>query len=392
MNKTFAPENPIGPLPAWPRCIRSAFFLLLALASSCLYCHGQLPADLVLPSETLNDGFLVFQASNSITNSGSNFLVQDPASVTLTAGSYIKLEPGFDAVATTGTATFQAVINPNVTQWQPIPVPAPPTACTDCGLDFAESASGISPQATYAPSSTTTLYAFCLDENGYLTACNLSLSVAVYVNTNGHYHTFPPPPNSDISPSSGYTGSYPTLNMPVTLTTTQVGQFETIVLDATGCAEGEICSETNYNYAVGYTGLVYIGNSNIFMQTGGNTTSHGDNTFNHYMTVNAATGLQQAATAYINNYNPGQKICINDMALPMGGKFDIKDNWQSPHASHDQGTAADVAVASQQCRPASYEVNANLFLTSCIAKGALFGNSIIETHGTSIHVHCRWPN
>jgi hypothetical protein len=106
----------------------------------------------------------------------------------------------------------------------------------------------------------------------------------------------------------------------------------------------------------------------------------------------SSLGQQTAATYYINNYNPGQEICINDMALPIGGKFDITDNWQSPHASHDQGTAADVAVASGQCRPASYEVNGNLFLQACINQGnALAQNSIIETNGASVHVHCRWP-
>ena len=369
---------------AWIRRTRPAL-LILALAGSCSCCFGQLPSDLDLPSETLNSGFLVFQASNSITNSAS-FVVQDPASVTLTTGSYIRLEPGFDAVATNGTATFQAAINPNVVQWQPIPVPAPPTACTNCGLDFAEAAVGISPQATYAPNSTNTLYAVCLDEYQDIVACNLSLSVAAYQNTNGHYHNFPLAPTSAISPSSGYTGNYPNLQMPVTLTTTQVGQFETVSVAPTGCPEGDTCIETNYDYAVGYTGLVYIGDSDIFMQTGGNTTNHGDNTFNHYMTVNAATGLQNAATFYINQYNPGQKVCINDMALPMGGKFDIKDNWQSPHISHDQGTAADVAAVAGSC-PANYTANLNYFRLACINQGgSLAANTITEGN----HVHCRW--
>lgn len=361
--------------------------LVLALASSCSCCFGQLPSNLDLPAETLNSGSLVFQASNSITNSAS-FVVQDPATVTLTAGSSITLQPGFDAVATDGTATFQAVINPSVVNWQPIPVPAPPTACTDCGLDFAASAAGISPQATYAPNSSNTLYAVCYDTaSGDLVACNLSLSTAAYLDTNGHYHESPIPPISVISPSSGYTGAYSNLQMPVTLTTTQVGQFETVSL-VPSCGEGVPCSESNYDYAVGYTGLVFNANSNIFMQTGGNTTGHGDNTFNHYMTVNAATGLQKAATYYINQYNPGQKVCINDMALPIGGKFDIKDNWQSPHISHDQGTAADVAAVAGSC-PANYTVNLNYFRLACINQGgSLSANTITEGN----HVHCRWPN
>ena len=177
--------------------------------------------------------------------------------------------------------------------------------------------------------------------------------------------------------------------MPVTLTTTQIGQFETVSVTPTDCDNGETgetCIETNFDYAVGYPSLVYIGSSNIFYQTGGNTTNHGDNTFNHWMTVNAATGLQQAATNYINSYNPGQEVCINDMALPLGGKFDIQDNWQSPHISHDQGTAADVAVSSGQCN-SNYWVNSAFFINECVAAGSLARNTINEGN----HVHCRWP-
>ncbi len=367
---------------------------LLILAGFCSCCFGQLPADLDLPSETLDSGTLVFQASNSITNSAS-LLVQDPASVTLSAGSYIRLEPGFNATA---GSTFHAVINPNVVNWQPIPVPAPPTACTDCGLNYAAAAGGLSPQDIYAPNITDILYAVCLDQYGNILACNLSLSVITYEGTNGHYHNFPLAPASGISPSSGNTANYPNWQMPVTLTTTQVGQIETISVVPTGDAEGPPAIEGYYTYAVGYLNFVYMDNSDIFMQTGGNTTNHGNNTWNHYMTVNAATGLQQAATSYVNTYNPGQKICINDMALPIGGKFDIHDNWTSPHKLHDAGTAVDVPVKSGQCT-ASYLVNSDRFKRECSAQGASYvvtesGGRVVPQcppENTSCHVHCQWP-
>jgi hypothetical protein len=355
----------------------------------CPCCFGQLPADLVLPSETIDSGTLVFQASGSITNSAS-FLVQDPASVTLTAGSYITLQPGFHAVAGSATVTFQAVISPNVVNWQPIPVPAPPTACTDCGLDFVNSNSGTSAQDMYAPSSSNSSaninkYAYCqeLVSPYYVVPCNISLTISAVLNSNGHYHSVPPPPVSTISPAYGYTGNYPNYAMPITLTTTQVGQVENLLLSS----DIDNGVPTYYVYSVGYRGLISVDNSDIFYQTGGNTTGHGDNRFNHHMTVNAATGLQQAATAYINQYNPGQKVCINDMALPIGGKFDINDDWKSPHISHDDGTAADVAARAGQC-PASYTVNLTNFRDACITAGALLRNTITEGN----HVHCRWPN
>jgi len=228
------------------------------------------------------------------------------------------------------------------------------------------------------------LYTYCENpSNGQVVACNISLSTTYYQYRNGHFHSNPPPPVSSISPSSGYTGSYSNWQIPVTLTTTQVGQIEALYI-----SDDDNGDVVHYDYGVGYLGLVYIDNSNVFYQTGGNTTNHGDNTWNHYMTVNAATGLQNAATFYINSYNPGQKVCINDMALPIGGKFDIHDDWQSPHISHDQGTAADVAAAAGQC-PGSYIVNLNTFRQACINVGhSLSANTITEGN----HVHCRWPN
>lgn len=360
----------------WIKRTRSGL-LIFVLVSSCFCCFGQLPTDLVLPSETLDSGTIVYQASNSITNS-ADFLVQAPASVTLTSGSYIHLEPGFTV---TGGSAFHAVIDPNVVQWQPIPVPAPPTPCTSCGLNYADGSSGTNPQAVYAPSSSIKLYAYCTDaQRQYVVPCNIGMSNTAYLYTNGHFHSYLLPHFSSINPTSGYTGNYANYSMPVMLTTTQVGQIETITV--VNQNSGYV---TNYDYGVGYSGLVYIDNSDIFYQTGGNTTNHGDNTWNHYMTVNAATGLQQAATAYINKYNPGQKVCINDMALPIGGKFDINDDWQSPHISHDEGTAADVAATAGQC-PANYTVNSNHFIQECINAGALAQNTINEGN----HVHCRW--
>ncbi len=149
----------------------------------------------------------------------------------------------------------------------------------------------------------------------------------------------------------------------------------------------------NFDYGVGYSNLVYMDNSNIFYQNGGNTNSHGDNTWNHWMTVSAATNLQNTAVYYINKNNRGNKICINDMALPLGGKFDIcwKGGngckviapWNSPHITHDFGTASDVGVNQRTC-PANDTVNANRWIRACVI------NSAIEAINEGTHPHCRW--
>ena len=220
-------RNALSSPLAWIRSTRPVL-LLLVLAGFCSCCFGQLPADLVLPSETIDSGTLVFQASDSISNSDS-FMVQNPSSVTLTAGSYIRLEPGFNATA--GSA-FHAVIDPGVVNWQPIPVPAPPTACDECGLDFVNSQSGTSAQDMYAPSTSYSSpninkYAYCqeLDPPYYVVPCNISLSISAVLNSNGHYHSVPPPPVSSVSPAYGYTGNYPNYAMPITLRPLKSGKL-----------------------------------------------------------------------------------------------------------------------------------------------------------------------
>lgn len=77
-----------------------------------------------------------------------------------------------------------------------------------------------------------------------------------------------------------------------------------------------------------------------------------------------------------------------ETALPIGGKFDIQDNWQSPHISHDQGTAADVAARAGQC-PNPYPVNLQLFLQACTLKG---NSDSAHTIREGNHVHCYWDN
>lgn len=36
------------------------------------------------------------------------------------------------------------------------------------------------------------------------------------------------------------------------------------------------------------------------------------------------------------------QLQVNDMSLPLGGVFDINDNWRPDHVEHRQGTSADI--------------------------------------------------
>jgi len=110
-------NNAPSRFPVSGRSTRLLLLLLsFAILSSC--CFGQPPADLSLPNGTIDSGSQVFQATNSITNNGI-FVVENSASVALAAGSYIRLEPGFDAKAGNASFTLFATIDPNVANWPP---------------------------------------------------------------------------------------------------------------------------------------------------------------------------------------------------------------------------------------------------------------------------------
>ncbi len=110
---------------------------------------------------------------------------------------------------------------------------------------------------------------------------------------------------------------------------------------------------------------------------------------NGHFHANPGYGIWNTAWAWVNAYNPGGYICVNDMALPYGGKFDTNQNWISPHASHDRGSAVDVATTSSQCPPASVVTNPNAFLQLCVANDAKpYPISQVDP----ADVHCNWTD
>jgi len=187
-----------------------------------------------------------------------------------------------------------------------------------------------------------------------------------------------------------------------------------------------LAPSTNYyassrvDYAVGYSDLFYNDHPEIWVKIGGSNTGggtyHGTTSYNRYMQLTnppyyndgPAYWLYYATQDYLGNHPEITQVCTNDMALPKGGKFDICPlyplpqgctgftPWTSPHASHDRGTAADVAgTGSTQCANAGGSgVNVDEFLNNCVLRGALAAYSINEGN----HAHCQfddpnsWPH
>ncbi len=261
---------------------------------------------------------------------------------------------------------------------------------------------------TLAPASSNTQTWACTDSSGHgVPYAGFEFSNGVYFETNAHYHgPASIEPVSTVSPLYGYTNALGQVQ--ITINTNKVGQAEYI----TGTcydAYGNWASGTS-EFAVGYGDLYYNDHPSIWVKIGGDDTGggtgHGTTAYNRYMTSPAAYGLYNATLYYFANYGGKSPVCTNDMALYIGGKFDIcndtenhcKDSsgnpiyapWTSPHISHDRGTAADVAGTgpAQGSRAGGNGVNINNFLSACVAKGALVNYSLNESN----HAHCQFAN
>ncbi|MBZ5728471.1 MAG: hypothetical protein LAP87_26250 [Acidobacteriia bacterium] len=260
---------------------------------------------------------------------------------------------------------------------------------------------------------------YCIDQyTGQIAYyCGMTLEVAAYTNTNAHYHgpsdsshprsTMTCVTSWQCTPSSGTSINGNTLwvgSLGVDVRGSLVGQAERIYVSN---PYGSVTT----NCAVGYTDLYYNDHPEIWVRIGGTdtgvNTGHGVTYYNRYMTYDSAVGLYYASQEYLVAHMEISKICTNDMALPFGGKFDIcpfsgipgcpaVTPWASPHASHDRGTAADVAgTGSTQCSNyGGSGVNISEFIARCVAHGAYSTYSINESN----HAHCQfsdpnvWPH
>ena len=247
------------------------------------------------------------------------------------------------------------------------------------------------------PRSSTQLNAECGDPPTAFTDCPISISITPQPMTNAHLHNTPPQPSSTMCTGqctsaaatiTGHTDAKTGL-FAFTLLAGIVGQDEVLTVSSPNTL-----NTSAYAYSVGYGDLKYgsyaswkpIGGSDTGADTGHGTTAN-----NRYMTLQTYNALYATyvdwATLSGNCY-----ICVNDAALPYGGKFDIQavvpdssgsyHPWASPHISHDRGSAVDIgATRTKYCQ---YPVAVNAFLAACKRHGFDPVHSIPEGN----HVHC----
>jgi hypothetical protein len=249
---------------------------------------------------------------------------------------------------------------------------------------------------TYKPSSLTTLYAACLDTQGYsIPGASISLANTYTANTGAHFHpTTGNHPKSTYSPDHGVADS--SGNLQVQLTTTIVGQDEDTTIQCT--YNGQTVQNHIY-FSVGHIDIHYNDHPTIWYQVGGDTTGHGSNAYNHWMETNSAYNLYYATNDYLFLFpdTPDGKLADNDQGLPWGGIFDLNQDWNPPHEYHQRGTAADMRNnMGLYSIPVS---RTNYFIRACWDHGAELAqveyddpnDSDTSVYDIRRHVHCHWP-
>lgn len=257
---------------------------------------------------------------------------------------------------------------------------------------------------------------YCVDQYGArIGSCPIYIFVDNYIYSNAHYHT-----SYTQAPVSYYTCLYWSGNncgwvwdpyvarWAITAISSSQSPYNVVLRirpSLVGQAEALVAQNALYadvvDFAVGYDDLYYSNHPVEWCRIGGSETGasnpqHGNTYYNRYMTSAASYGLWYATLDYFAAHPGVTQICVNDKALPFGGKFDLYANWTSPHSSHDRGTAADVATNSNQCNPTnctyggtppSPVIGAD-FLQNCIQNGANAAGSILH----SDHVHCQFAS
>lgn len=232
-------------------------------------------------------------------------------------------------------------------------------------------------QFVFEPQTTNPVVAFCFDPvtGQVVNNCNVTLQSITYFTPPQHNHTNPPPPSSALVPSAGNTG---TMGLPVNIVTTVVGQLESAFVCASFC--------TFTDYAVIYNDLFQVAPSGNYVFIGEKT----EHPNNHFGTSPAISAIQVTALLYRQEFPASPVIALNDMSLPLGGKFDLNFTWTTgSHANHSRGFAVDVRGNGGPNSIPRITAVQERFEQLCTQTGAIV--VLHESIGTSFeHFHCQW--
>jgi len=107
----------------------------------------------------------------------------------------------------------------------------------------------------------------------------------------------------------------------------------------------------------------------------------GEHVENHYMTADHKDQLVKFAAWFASWWRPAR---FNDTSLPRGGFYDIKLNWDQPHATHSEGIATDFGV---KYAPGDSLYPSGVIRAAGLTWQAWFGNIGWEDKTAQPHLH-----
>jgi hypothetical protein len=157
----------------------------------------------------------------------------------------------------------------------------------------------------------------------------------------------------------GAFGSNTLVAAPTTTCMTQGGtctkSFTVSEVSGTYNVEAKLDSDAQTNttlpISVGFPPLTPLPAGNYYVPDGsfGQTGVTSQHKLNHNGTPTINANIGTVAKMYFNgSKTSGQRLGINDMSLPLGGLFDINNNWTKPHTLHRQGNSVDIDHSTYQ--------------------------------------------
>ena len=115
----------------------------------------------------------------------------------------------------------------------------------------------------------------------------------------------------------------------------------------------------------------------------------------HWGTAELVTDIQQLADSIRAAFDRFQaspanrpdgrfpaRLAVNDMSLPLGGIFDLGEDWQPPHFEHRTGRNADIDVRRGTDDDAYADFVTYIWITR-------LGHSLLDERETANHYHLR---
>lgn len=156
----------------------------------------------------------------------------------------------------------------------------------------------------YPPRSTQQFYVYCVDAYGRIVwNCWVGYSMQYSEAANAHFHSTPPAPASTVQPANGTCSG-----CSVSVTRQKVGRSETMTLTPYPCWN---CISQSYTDWIGFSDICWVEQKPGWRHVGGDTTGHGGNQYNHWMTVNAAYGIYYAILDFRSQYPSQTSVCVN---------------------------------------------------------------------------------